>query len=96
MFNDQLIDPTTKHTTDPFPRQEQPPPGLTEPMAPQPDHGEQSYRGHRVPRALPEPEPHGLIRRHETSGSGRPSGRPLLRRRPRFAPRVVVRDSYQE
>ncbi|HVL60385.1 MAG TPA: NAD(P)-dependent dehydrogenase, partial [Microbacterium sp.] len=45
MFNDQLIDPTTKHTTDPFPRQEQPPPGLTEPMAPQPDHGEQSYRG---------------------------------------------------
>jgi NAD(P)-dependent dehydrogenase (short-subunit alcohol dehydrogenase family) len=47
MFNDQLIDPTTKHTTDPFPRQEQPPPGLTEPMAPQPDHGEQSYRGHR-------------------------------------------------
>jgi len=47
MFNDQLIDPTTKHTTDPFPRQEQVPPGLTERMAPQPDHGEQSYRGHR-------------------------------------------------
>ena len=45
MFNDQLIDPTTKHTTDPFPKQEQAPPGLTERMAPQPDHGEQSYRG---------------------------------------------------
>ena len=45
MFNDQLIDPTTKHTTDPFPKQEQTPPGLTERMAPQPDHGEQSYRG---------------------------------------------------
>ena len=43
--NDQLIDPTTKHTTDPFPKQEQAPPGMTERMAPQPDHGEQSYRG---------------------------------------------------
>ena len=47
MTNDQLIDPTTKHTTDPFPKQEQDPPGLTERMAPQPDHGEQSYRGSR-------------------------------------------------
>ena len=45
MTSDQLTDPTTKHTTDPFPRQEQAPPGLTERMAPQPDHGEQSYRG---------------------------------------------------
>jgi hypothetical protein len=45
MVNDQLTDPTTKHTTDPFPRQEQSPPGLTDKMAPQPDHGEQSYRG---------------------------------------------------
>ena len=47
MIDDPLTDPTTKHTTDPFPRQEQPPPGLTERMAPQPDHGEQSYRGNR-------------------------------------------------
>jgi len=45
MLNDQLIDPTGKHTTDPFPKQEQVPPGLTERMVPQPDHGEQSYRG---------------------------------------------------
>lgn len=45
MTDDQLVDPTTKHTTDQFPRQEQTPPGLTERMAPQPDHGEQSYRG---------------------------------------------------
>lgn len=45
MLNTRLIDPTTKHTTDPFPRQEQDPPGMTERMAPQPDHGEQSYRG---------------------------------------------------
>jgi len=45
MLDEQLIDPTTKHTTDPFPRQEQVPPGLTEAMAPLPDHGEQSYRG---------------------------------------------------
>ena len=45
MSGDQLTDPTTKHTTDPFPRQEQEAPGLTERMLPQPDHGEQSYRG---------------------------------------------------
>jgi NAD(P)-dependent dehydrogenase (short-subunit alcohol dehydrogenase family) len=45
MLDEQLIDPTTKHTTDPFPRQEQEPPGLTDAMAPLPDHGEQSYRG---------------------------------------------------
>ncbi|UOQ90696.1 SDR family oxidoreductase [Agromyces endophyticus] len=44
-MTDALIDPTTKHTTDRFPRQEQEPPGLTAPMAPQPDHGEYSYRG---------------------------------------------------
>ncbi len=42
---DHLIDPTTKHTTDPFPKQEQQQPGLTDRMRPQPDHGEQSYRG---------------------------------------------------
>lgn len=41
-----LTDPTTKHTTEPFPRQEQSPPGLTPAMSPQPDHGEHSYRGH--------------------------------------------------
>jgi NAD(P)-dependent dehydrogenase (short-subunit alcohol dehydrogenase family) len=41
---DHLIDPTTKHTTAPFPKQEQEQPGLTERMTPQPDHGEQSYR----------------------------------------------------
>lgn len=45
MYDDHLIDPTTKHTTDPFPRQEQRPPGLTAQMHPLPDHGEQSYRG---------------------------------------------------
>lgn len=43
---DHLTDPTTKHTTEPFPRQEQSPPGLTPAMSPQPDHGEHSYRGH--------------------------------------------------
>src|SRR5687768_18480879 len=47
MTNDPLIDPTTKHTTDPFPRQEQQPPGMTDRMTPLPDHGEQSYRGSR-------------------------------------------------
>ncbi|MFF2493969.1 SDR family oxidoreductase [Agromyces sp. NPDC058064] len=45
MLNERLIDPTTKHTTDRFPRQEQAPPGLTEAMVPLPDHGEQSYQG---------------------------------------------------
>ncbi|QAY72334.1 SDR family oxidoreductase [Agromyces protaetiae] len=40
-----LVDPTSKHTTDRFVPQEQRPPGLTEPMHPQPDHGEYSYRG---------------------------------------------------
>jgi len=44
-MNEHLIDPTTKHTTDPFPKQEQSQPGLTAEMQPQPDHGEQSYRG---------------------------------------------------
>ena len=47
MMNELLIDPTTKHTTDRFPKQEQLPPGLTDRMAPQPDHGEQSYQGSR-------------------------------------------------
>jgi NAD(P)-dependent dehydrogenase (short-subunit alcohol dehydrogenase family) len=44
-MNDHLIDPTTKHTTEPFPKQEQSQPGLTDEMHPGPDHGEQSYRG---------------------------------------------------
>ncbi|WP_353828497.1 SDR family oxidoreductase [Agromyces sp. SYSU T0242] len=44
-MHDPLVDPTTKHTTIPFPRQEQDPPGLTPRMVPQPDHGEYSYRG---------------------------------------------------
>ncbi|GAA2029681.1 SDR family oxidoreductase [Agromyces tropicus] len=44
-MHDRLVDPTTKHTTIPFPRQEQAPPGLTPRMVPQPDHGEYSYRG---------------------------------------------------
>jgi NAD(P)-dependent dehydrogenase (short-subunit alcohol dehydrogenase family) len=43
---DHLTDPTTKHPAEPFPRQEQQPPGLTPAMSPQPDHGEHSYRGH--------------------------------------------------
>lgn len=44
-MTDHLIDPTTKHAAEPFPRQEQVPPGLTPAMSPQPDHGEYSYRG---------------------------------------------------
>ena len=44
-MTDHLTDPTTKHTAEPFPRQEQPPPGLTPAMSPQPDHGEHSYVG---------------------------------------------------
>ncbi|MFC9917520.1 SDR family oxidoreductase [Agromyces binzhouensis] len=40
-----LVDPTTKHTAEPFPQQEQLPPGMTPRMTPQPDHGEYSYRG---------------------------------------------------
>ncbi|MBT2500665.1 SDR family oxidoreductase [Agromyces sp. ISL-38] len=47
MTDDQLVDPTTKHAHGPFPRQEQPSPGLTDRMTPLPDHGEQSYRGSR-------------------------------------------------
>ena len=39
-------DPTSKHFTEGFPKQEQKQPGLTAPMDPQPDHGEQSYEGH--------------------------------------------------
>jgi NAD(P)-dependent dehydrogenase (short-subunit alcohol dehydrogenase family) len=38
-------DPTDKHPTPDFPRQDQPHPGWTGPMDPPPDHGEHSYRG---------------------------------------------------
>ncbi len=38
-------DPRDKHTTEDFPDQEQNQPGLTKEMTPQPDHGEESYRG---------------------------------------------------
>ncbi|GAA1057632.1 oxidoreductase [Agromyces luteolus] len=44
-MQDHLVDPTTKHTAEPFPQQEQLPPGMTPRMTPQPDHGEYSYRG---------------------------------------------------
>ena len=40
-----MQDPTTKYPKPPFPRQEQPWPGLTSKMTPRPDHGEQSYKG---------------------------------------------------
>ncbi|WP_394554170.1 SDR family oxidoreductase [Agromyces sp. MMS24-JH15] len=45
MHDDRLVDPTTKHTTTPFPSQQQGPPGLTMEMRPLPDHGEYTYRG---------------------------------------------------
>jgi NAD(P)-dependent dehydrogenase (short-subunit alcohol dehydrogenase family) len=38
-------DPTTAFEQPPQPRQQQEPPGATEPMTPAPDHGEESYRG---------------------------------------------------
>ncbi|WP_019181525.1 SDR family oxidoreductase [Microbacterium yannicii] len=38
-------DPTEKHHSEGFSSQEQEQPGLTEPMQPDPDHGERSYRG---------------------------------------------------
>lgn len=38
-------DPTTLYPRPDFPAQEQEPPGLTRPMEPTPDHGEESYRG---------------------------------------------------
>lgn len=43
------VDPRDKYTRPPFPDQEQSEqPGLTKPMDPQPDHGEESYQGHAV------------------------------------------------
>lgn len=40
-----LADPRQKYPRPPFPRQEQPWPGLASRMDPRPDHGESSYRG---------------------------------------------------
>jgi len=40
-----LTDPTSKYPKPPFPRQEQPWPGLARDMTPRPDHGETSYKG---------------------------------------------------
>ncbi len=40
-----LQDPITKYPKPPFPRQQQPWPGLASKMNPRPDHGEQSYKG---------------------------------------------------
>ncbi|NNM74962.1 SDR family oxidoreductase [Enterovirga aerilata] len=41
----RLVDPTAKYPKPPFPKQEQPWPGLASRMNPRPDHGETSYRG---------------------------------------------------
>ncbi len=40
-----LIDPTSAYPKPPFPKQQQPWPGLTSKMEPRPDHGEDSYKG---------------------------------------------------
>ena len=40
-----LTDPQTKYTSEPFPEQRQPWPGLARDMNPRPDHGERSYKG---------------------------------------------------
>lgn len=40
-----LADPRSRYPHPPFPRQEQPWPGLASRMDPRPDHGENSYRG---------------------------------------------------
>lgn len=47
MANDRLKmqDPRHQYPEPPFPRQPQPAPGLAKTMDPQPDHGEQSYKG---------------------------------------------------
>ncbi len=41
----RLVDPTAEYPPPPFPKQQQPWPGLTSLMTPRPDHGETSYRG---------------------------------------------------
>src|SRR5690606_20487594 len=38
-------DPTEKHVTPPFPKQEQEVPGVEDDMHPKADHGEESYKG---------------------------------------------------
>ncbi|CAN5326903.1 SDR family oxidoreductase [soil metagenome] len=40
-----LVDPTSAYPKPPFPKQQQPWPGLTSKMDPRPDHGEASYKG---------------------------------------------------
>jgi NAD(P)-dependent dehydrogenase (short-subunit alcohol dehydrogenase family) len=40
------VDPTTAYATPPQPKQQQEMPGETEQMAPAPDHGETTYKGH--------------------------------------------------
>src|SRR6187402_2556878 len=42
---DQPKDPRGGYHSGPFPEQVQEQPGLTAPMEPQPDHGEESYQG---------------------------------------------------
>ena len=41
----EMQDPRHQYPKPPFPRQPQPVPGLAEKMDPQPDHGEESYKG---------------------------------------------------
>jgi NAD(P)-dependent dehydrogenase (short-subunit alcohol dehydrogenase family) len=40
-----IVDPREKYPKPPFPKQQQPWPGLCSRMTPRPDHGEESYRG---------------------------------------------------
>ena len=40
-----IVDPREKYPKPPFPKQQQPWPGLCGKMTPRPDHGEQTYRG---------------------------------------------------
>src|SRR5947199_9060688 len=42
---DVLVDPLTEYPKPPFPKQQQPWPGLCSKMDPKPDHGETSYKG---------------------------------------------------
>ncbi|MFT2015533.1 glucose 1-dehydrogenase [Streptomyces sp. 796.1] len=48
MSEDPSADPTSRHPRPPLPEQDQEYPGSTAAMDPQPDHGEDSYRGHGV------------------------------------------------
>lgn len=41
----EMRDPRTQYPKPPFPRQPQPKPGIDAKMEPQPDHGEESYKG---------------------------------------------------